>query len=139
MPRIKEDTTDSEVTVPVEDGSAPKAARAPRRTPPEGVTVGVLDAPVPVDAPPARAGRGGGGGRGRSVSQSTLDMVETLKSHPGQWYKIGTFMTSIAPGKTTELGRHGFQFSHSDNGNGTFDRFASLPVPPEMQNTPAEG
>lgn len=124
MPRIREDAPVDEVPAPEATDETPKPKRT-RRPAPEGVTLGLLDAPKPVDAPPTAAR---GGRRGRSVDPKTVATIELLKANPGQWYELGVFRSAQAPTKDSALGKEGFEFKHSPNGDGTFTRYASMPV-----------
>src|SRR5215207_5778734 len=124
MPRIRE-ATESDAPVTDEQAAkgqaAEKAARAPRREAPEGVTLGLRDEPVEVPEPPTTARSAG---RGRTVDQKTVNLIATLTANPGKWYFVGTYMTGTPPTNKSALGQHGFEFKHSRNENGiTFDRY----------------
>lgn len=126
MPRIK---TEEEMTADLSSDSqfmtmseAP-AERVPRvrRAVPEGVTVGLLDAPVPVDAPPVVQRRG------RKVDPKSMELIETMKANLGQWYLIGVFQSNANPTKGSVYEAAGVVFSNTRREDGCFDRFARIP------------
>ena len=128
MPRIKEQNQDDvQHDANAESNGETKRVMRPRRPAPEGVTLGLLEQPEPVEAPPEPGRRGG---RGRSVSSATKALINALNSNPGQWYKVGVFMPQTPPTEKSALGSHGFEFRHQRNDNGTFTRYASKPVAP---------
>ncbi len=140
MPRIREDVTpevpelsDDDVAVETAsaEGAPPKATRSPRRPAPEGVALGMLDAPVAVEAPPsgATAGR-----RGKPVGQKTLGIIKACQDSPGTWFLIGEFLSPQNPTKDSALGKAGLEFSNErvdHEGSVTFKRYAMLPVATE--------
>jgi hypothetical protein len=139
MPRIREDVeavaTPGANTVGVlsdetvgEVAPAPERATRTRRPAPEGVTLGMVDSPVPVEAPVTGASTGR---RGKPTSQKTIALIEACKASPGQWFLVGEFLSPQNPTKTSVLGSAGLVFSNERmdrNGTVTFVRKACMPV-----------
>jgi hypothetical protein len=131
VPRIK---TDEERAADPAPEHAPRQMR-PRRPAPDGVTLGLLDSPTPVERPPASAS--GTGRRGRATSQATVDAIARMTNEPGQWFLLGTFQTNAKPTKESAFGKAGIEFSHDRRPDGCWDRYGRFPTP-EPEAVPAE-
>ena len=132
MPRIREDVIDEtpvdDTAVETPEATPERSARAARRPAPVGVTLGMAEAPVPVEAP---SGGVSGGKRGKPTSQKALDLIAACKANPGQWFLVGEFLSPQNPQKTSALGSAGLVFSNErrdHNGTVTFVRKACLPI-----------
>lgn len=134
MPRIREDVGQdpaqvaATVDAPAEPvGDAVEAPKRSRRPAPEGVTLGLLDAPEPVTELPTGVA-GPSGRRGKPVDPRTMQTIAAVQAQPGSWFKIGVYRSAQNPTKDSELGKHGFKFNNVRNEDGTFTRYAMLPV-----------
>lgn len=101
----------------------PEAVRARRVrrtiTPPDGVTLGVMEEIQPAEPPRSGASRAG-----RSPDPKTLKAIQTLQENPGKWFKVGVFGSAASPDGMWK--QAGVTFKNISTGDGLFERYAAI-------------